>query len=152
MPSVLTDGEAAGLGVSTLHERMDNGEYRFRLRHSDGSSYIRTQAAGESGWQKSHLHKYVREISLVQEGAMLVAELHRDTVFTRLLGAGELYDCPLNVPHNSYLFPGSVIHTVKLSCPPEGDWTACPALDPLCRALDPQALRAAFKLPTQSTV
>ena len=54
MPRPLSPLEAEALGVTTLHEEMDNGELRFRLRFGDGSSYIRTQAALQSsGWQIS---------------------------------------------------------------------------------------------------
>lgn len=42
MPRPLSPLEAEALGVTTLHEEMDNGELRFRLRFGDGSSYIRT--------------------------------------------------------------------------------------------------------------
>ena len=45
MPRPLSPKEAEALGVTTLHEEMDNGELRFRLRARDGSSYIRTQSA-----------------------------------------------------------------------------------------------------------
>ena len=31
MPTALTDQQAKELGVTTRHERMDNGELRFRL-------------------------------------------------------------------------------------------------------------------------
>ena len=52
----LAPGEAEALGVTTLHEEMDNGELRFRLRATDGSSYIRTQAASQIRSQSSVLH------------------------------------------------------------------------------------------------
>ncbi len=136
MPTSLTPEEAARLGVSTLHERMDNGEYRFRLRHTDGSSYIRTQAGETSGWQNSHLHRMTFELNVVQEGVMLLVEDLCGTPEIRVLRAGDSFLSRPNVPHNSYLMPGTVAHTVKMSCPPEGDWVACSALDPVCRALD----------------
>ena len=44
MPRALSPQETEALGVTTLHEEMDNGELRFRLRASDGSSYIRTRS------------------------------------------------------------------------------------------------------------
>ena len=141
MPKVLTGAEAAALGVSVLPERMDNGELRFRLRFADGSSYIRTEAARGSGWQNSHLHRAVRELSVLQSGAMLVAEEREGALELRLLRAGDFYLCPLHVPHNSYLFPGAVAHTVKFGQDlPASDWVACPHLDPICRALDPDEL------------
>lgn len=137
MPTPLTGQEAAALGVSTLHERMDNGELRFRLRCTDGSSYIRTQAGSESGWQNSHLHAVTFELNVIQAGAMLLVEdLGGAVPEIRVLRAGDSFLSKPGVPHNGYFAPGTVAHTVKLDCPPQGDWTACPALDPICRALD----------------
>ena len=74
MPAPITDQQAKELGVTTRHERMDNGELRFRLCASDGSSYIRTEASDQSGWQNSHLHRYVHELNVIQQGTMLVVE------------------------------------------------------------------------------
>ena len=141
MPRPLSPREAEDLGVSTLHEEMDNGELRFRLRAADGSSYIRTQAAQQSGWQNSHLHRHVHELNVIQQGAMAVVEEHEGKLSFRVIRAGEFYLCPLNVPHNSYMAPGTVAHTVKYGLNlPQTDWVACPHLDEVCRALDPEAL------------
>ncbi len=141
MPASLTQQQARDLGVTTRHEQMDNGELRFRLCASDGSSYIRTQAGAQSGWQNSHLHRYVHELNVIQQGAMLVVEERDGALNPRVLHTGDFYLCPLNVPHNSYLLPGSVVHTVKYGQDlPDVDWVACPQLDRLCRALDVDAL------------
>ena len=44
MPSPLSAAEAAALGVTALHERMDNGELHFRLRESpEGVARIETE-------------------------------------------------------------------------------------------------------------
>ncbi len=37
-------------GVSAEHERMPNGEFRFRLKSSDGSGYVRTVACEQGAW------------------------------------------------------------------------------------------------------
>ena len=142
MPRPLSPKEAEALGVTTLHEEMDNGELRFRLRAADGSSYIRTQAALQgSGWQNSHLHRHVHELNVVQQGAMVVVEEREGGLSVRVIGTGEFYLCPLNVPHNSYMAPGTVAHTVKYGAGlPETDWVPCPHLDEVCRTLDPEAL------------
>lgn len=141
MPVPLSQQQAEALGITARHERMDNGELRFRLCGADGSSYIRTVAGAESGWQNSHLHRYVHELNVIQQGAMLVAEEQDGGLAVRILRAGDFYLCPLNLPHNCYLLPGSVVHTVKYGCKlPAVDWVACPHLDPLCRALDVAAL------------
>ena len=141
MPAPLTDRQAKDLGITTRHERMDNGELRFRLCACDGSSYIRTEASDQSGWQNSHLHRYVHELNVIQQGVMLVVEEHDGVLVPRVLRTGDFYLCPLNVPHNSYLLPGTVAHTVKYGQDlPDVDWVACPWLDPRCRALDVDAL------------
>lgn len=142
MPRPLSPLEAEALGVTTLHEEMDNGELRFRLRFGDGSSYIRTQAALQnSGWQNSHLHRHVHELNVIQQGAMVVVEEREGELSVRVIRTGEFYLCPQNVPHNSYMAPGTVAHTVKYGQDlPQADWVACPHLDTLCRTLDPEAL------------
>lgn len=141
MPSPISPKQAEALGITTRHERMDNGELRFRLCASDGSSYIRTEVDAESGWQNSHLHRRVHELNVVQQGAMVVAEERQEGLSVLVIQAGESYLCPLDLPHNCYLLPGSVVHTVKYgSALPAADWVACPRLDPLCRALDITAL------------
>ena len=141
MPAPLTDQQAKELGVTTRHERMDNGELRFRLCVSDGSSYIRTEASGQSGWQNSHLHRYVHELNVIQQGTMLVVEERNGDLVPRVLRTGDFYLCPLNVPHNSYLLPGTVAHTVKYGqALPDVAWGAWPKLDLRCRALDVEAL------------
>lgn len=141
MPAPLSSQQAEALGITTRHERMDNGELRFRLCALDGSSYIRTEVGAESGWQNSHLHRYVHELNIVQQGAMVVAEEQPEGLRILVIRAGDSYLCPLNLPHNCYILPGSVVHTVKYgSALPALDWVACPQLDPLCRALDLPAL------------
>lgn len=141
MPRPLSPQEAEDLGVSTLHEEMDNGELRFRLRASDGSSYIRTQSSPHSGWQNSHLHRHVHELNVIQQGAMVVVEERGGDLSVRVVRAGEFYLCPLHVPHNSYMAPDTVAHTVKYGTNlPQADWVPCPHLDELCRTLDPEAL------------
>ena len=141
MPRSLSPREAEALGITTLHEEMDNGELRFRLRASDGSSYIRTQSSSNSGWQNSHLHRHVHELNVIQQGAMVVVEDREGELSVRVIRTGEFYLCPQNVPHNSYMAPGTVAHTVKYGQDlPQTDWVACPHLDKLCRTLDPEAL------------
>ena len=141
MPRALSPQETEALGVTTLHEEMDNGELRFRLRARDGSSYIRTQSAPHSGWQNSHLHRFVHELNVIQQGAMVVVEEREGALSIRVIRTGEFYLCPLNVPHNSYMAPDTVAHTVKYGTDlPQADWVPCPHLDEVCRTLDPEAI------------
>ncbi len=58
--------EARSKGVSIEHNQMPNGEFRFRLKHEDGTAYIRTEVTDSGGWQKSHYHRGVRETYIVQ--------------------------------------------------------------------------------------
>lgn len=141
MPVPLSSQQAEALGITARHERMDNGELRFRLCGMDGSSYIRTEVGAESGWQNSHLHRHVHELNVVQQGAMVVVESRQEELTVLVVRAGESYLCPLDLPHNCYLLPGSVVHTVKYgSGLPAVDWVACPQLDSLCQTLDVSAL------------
>ena len=94
----------------------------------------------------------IREQFVSEEGCIIVMDrvkgqtladiLHRDgTLSVRVIRAGEFYLCPLNVPHNSYLAPDTVAHTVKYGTDlPDTDWVPCPHLDKLCRTLDLEAL------------
>lgn len=100
-------------GVSTLHEQMDNGEVRFRLKHSGGSAYIRTKASDRSGWQNSHYHAKVRESYIVESGWMALAELTIGEARIRVFEAGDLVTTSPGVVHNVYLSDTAVIHTVK---------------------------------------
>lgn len=103
--------------ITSEHEKMDNGELRFRLKKSDGSAYIRTESPAtsrpEDGWQNAHYHNKFKETYIVQSGWMVYAELFEDRPRYYKYSAGELFTTPPNVIHNVYLPPGAVIHTVK---------------------------------------
>ena len=62
----IKNNELNEYGIITEHNIMDNGEKRFRLIGSDGSSYIRAEASFNGGWQKSHYHTTIKELYLVQ--------------------------------------------------------------------------------------
>lgn len=114
MPKVISAKLARDrYGLSTLHEQMDNGELRFRLKHSGGSAYIRTEASQASGWQNSHYHAQVRETYIVESGWMALAELIGGETRIRLFDAGDLVTTSPKVVHNVYLSDAAVIHTVK---------------------------------------
>ena len=74
-PRKIRPDEARAKGVSTEHNEMPTGELRFRLKHDDGTAYIRTEATDRGGWQNSHYHRTVRETYIVQRGKMAFAEL-----------------------------------------------------------------------------
>lgn len=114
MPEQISDRKAKQtFGISTMHERMDNGELRFRLRHNAGSAYCRTEASASSGWQRSHYHRHVRETYVVEKGWMAFADLRGEELNVRIFKPGEVFTTEAGVVHNVYLPPDAVIHTVK---------------------------------------
>lgn len=138
MPRRLTDEEARAFGVETMHHVMDNGERRFRLTSADGSSYIRTEASSEGGWQNSHVHKELTEIYVVQRGWIIYAELTAEGKLTmKKLQQGEVIVVTPHVHHNLYMRSHSVTHVVKYGAADaaEADWHPSPALDGLTRCI-----------------
>lgn len=128
----LDAAQAKELGIWTAHNRMPNGEYRFRLRCADGTAYIRTVATERSGWQKSHFHRGVRETYILQKGRLALAEWVENRLQIRVFSQDEIVTTQPNVPHNVYMFPNAITHTVKHG--EDGsieDWIAYPELDVL---------------------
>ncbi|WP_281930008.1 hypothetical protein [Methylocystis iwaonis] len=99
-------------GIATCHERMKNGELRFRLRKLDGTAYIRTEST-EGGWQESHYHKEVLETYIVQNGWIVYAELRDDRIILSKYADDQIFTTSPGIIHNVYLSPGATIHTVK---------------------------------------
>ena len=130
------DHELSQYGISTKHNIMDNGELRFRLLGGDGSCYIRTEASGDSGWQNSHYHTRLSELCLVQQGWVLYAELIDGALSLRKYTANEHFIIRPMVPHNSYMAPNSILHTIKFGDCTDPDWIASRELDLLLRAVD----------------
>jgi len=129
--------EARAKGVSTEHNEMPTGELRFRLKHDDGTAYIRTEATDRGGWQNSHYHRSVRETYIVQLGRMAFAELVDGALRIRIFGPNEICTTKPNVSHNVYLYSNSVIHTVKHGeAGDHADWHASSMLDEMTVHLD----------------
>jgi len=123
-------------GIISEHVKMENGELRFRLKSCDGSGYVRTASAPESGWQKSHFHENVLETYVVQSGWMALASLCNDELVIDKYDAGEVITTERLVPHNVYLPDNAVIHTVKHGNGAEkNDWHPCDKLDKLTKSL-----------------
>ena len=135
----IQDTELEQYGIRTNHSLMDNGERRFRLAGADGSCYIRTEAAGDSGWQNSHWHSRLSEICIVQEGWVVYAELIDGKVVAKKYTAGDYYLISPIIPHNSYLAPHTVLHTVKFGDCANPDWISSPELDALVKGTDPES-------------
>lgn len=134
----IKDTELSQYGIRTNHNIMDNGERRFRLSGSDGSCYIRTEAAEDSGWQNSHYHTRLSEICVVQEGWVVYAELIDGRVVAKKYTAGESYLIRPMIPHNSYMAPNSILHTIKFGDCSDPDWISSPELDGLVKHTDPE--------------
>ena len=95
----IESSELPQYGIRTNHNIMDNGERRFRLSGADGSCYIRTEAAEDSGWQNSHYHTRLSELCIVQEGWVIYAELIGGKVEASKYTAGETAElCPAPIP------------------------------------------------------
>jgi hypothetical protein len=130
-------------GVWTHHERMPNGELRFRLTGPDGSSYIRTVAGPQGAWQNSHYHKRLRETYIVEAGWIVMAELDEkaERATLRRYSVGDIVTSPVLRKHNVYVARGSVIHTVKHGAgADEQDWHPAPELDILTHKISEQDL------------
>lgn len=133
----IRDTELPQYGISTKHNIMDNGERRFRLLGADGSCYIRTESAEDSGWQNSHYHTRLSELCLVQQGWVVYAELLDGKVWAKRYAAGEHFIIRPMIPHNSFMGPNSILHTVKFGDCSDPDWIASPELDGLVKGTDP---------------
>lgn len=131
----IPDSQLAQYGITTNHNIMDNGERRFRLGGADGSVYIRTEATEKSGWQNSHYHTRLSELCIVQEGWVYYAELVDGQVSARRYTAGEHFIIRPMIPHNSYMGPNAILHTVKFGDCSNADWCPAPQLDGLVREL-----------------
>lgn len=125
----ISNHELSNYGIDTKHHIMDNGELRFRLKGSDGSAYIRTEASADSGWQNSHYHTSIKELYLVQSGWILFAELFDDKIVIKKYMAEQFCITQPGVPHNVYLAPNTIMHTIKFGDCSQVDWQKSEKLD-----------------------
>ncbi len=124
----INNDQALAMGISTHHEKMDNGELRFRLS-TDSSSYILTRSSDQPKWQNSHFHTVKKEWYLVEKGEILIARIIQDKVIlTRLRKEHSLLIEP-SVIHNVFLYPDTVLHALKLGKTADSDWHPAKALD-----------------------
>ncbi|MBR0714847.1 hypothetical protein [Bradyrhizobium liaoningense] len=144
---LLSDKDAAALGVHTRHEQMENGEYRFRLTAADGTAYSRTVGGERGGWQNSHFHETVRETYIVQSGWMAFAQRIEQKVTLQVYRPSQLLTTEPRVSHNVYLPAGAVIHTVKYGGANQSDWHADAELDRITKAVtEDQMVHAAGEI------
>jgi hypothetical protein len=129
---------AEAYGIETHHERMPNGELRFRMYGPDGNGYVRTVSSPVGAWQNSHYHRQIRETFIVETGWMVLAEWQPEghaVALKRLDPGGIVTTEPLR-QHNVYLPANTLIHVVKHgSAMGEADWIAAPDLDAATKCL-----------------
>ncbi|WP_062104395.1 hypothetical protein [Bacillus niameyensis] len=145
-PRKISLEEARSSGVDVNFERMDNGEKRYRLVSSDGSSYCRTVGSEKGAWQNSHYHKYNSEFYVVQSGWIVYAKMEKGgEMDMRFLREGESVSVRPFVHHNIFLSSNSVIHTIKYAGGAETDWFFSKELDELTKKLSEKELLALSK-------
>jgi hypothetical protein len=125
----ISDSEASSLySIETKHEKMSNGELRFRFLSKDGNGYIRTIAGEKGAWQVAHVHPFLQEIYIVEKGWMALAERCGNSIRLAVYRASEVVIIHPQIPHNIYLPAKAVIHTVKNGAKEPHDWKADPEL------------------------
>ena len=129
-PKKISVAEAHLSGIDVNFELMGNGEKRYRLVGSDGSSYCRTVGSEAGAWQNSHYHKLVSEFYVVQSGWIVFAENDFEDYHLHFLYQGDSVTVKPFVHHNIFMSSNSVIHTLKYGVGGKGiDWFPSKGLD-----------------------
>ncbi len=135
MPNPIFEWELKALGISQTHERMENGELRFRLMGKDGSGYIRCENPGSPIWENSHSHSRLKELVLVQQGEVVFVELRgKETKFT-LLQEGDCAITTPQIPHTECVGESAIVHTIKFGDCSNSDWIPSLELDAKTKSL-----------------
>lgn len=119
-------------GIATNHERMENGELRFRLTSSDDNGYALTVASESGAWQNSHSHSSFQEMYIVESKWMALATANPSGggPYIQILTEGKSVVIPLGQVHNVYLPSKAVIHTVRFgNRGPSPRWEGSPSFD-----------------------
>lgn len=135
MPTPISPEALPAFGVLLNHERMDNGQLRFRLTGADNSSYIRCENRGGPAWENAHLHSALQELVLVQRGRVIFVELTGQTPVFRLLCQGDFVTTTPGVAHTEWLDRDTTVHTIKFGDCASPDWISSPQLDALTHPL-----------------
>lgn len=126
--------EAIKFGIENKHSIMENGEKRFRqICSKDKTAYIRTEGSEIGYWQKSHYHTSIREIYIVQKGTILFAQYINNKVEINKISENGICKTEPNIPHNVYMYPNTVLHTVKYGEVKEYDWKSFEQLDDILK-------------------
>ena len=132
----INNDELKKYGINTKHNIMDNGEKRFRLIGEDGSSYIRTESTLNSGWQNSHYHTTIKELYLVQKGTVIFVELINNKLTIKKYIEDEFFFSKPMISHNIYMFPNTILHTIKFGNCSKSDWMENKELDEIIKKID----------------
>ena len=121
-------------GMKNQHTIMATGEKRYRqICMKDQTAYIRAEGGDEGYWQNSHYHKRVKEIYIVQKGGILLAQYIDGKVHINKVNEDETFIVFPNTPHNVYMYPNTITHTVKYGDGEEYDWEAFEKLDDMIK-------------------
>jgi len=134
MMNDITIGKAEEAGIINKHSIMENGEKRFRqLCTKDNTAYIRTEGVDVGYWQKSHYHSSSNEVYIVQKGKMIFVQYINDKLEAKVLLENDICKTKHNIPHNIYMYPNTVLHTVKYGNIKESDWIPFEKLDDILK-------------------
>lgn len=133
----ITIEEAKKYGIQNQHSIMENGEKRFRLIcERDKTGYIRAESGENGYWQKSHYHDSVKELYIVQNGTILLIQYINNELKINKLTEGEIFKIEPKIPHNVYMYPNTVSHTVKYGQIEEFDWKPFSKLDEMLKDIN----------------
>lgn len=126
--------EAEKLGVAFSAKIDDvSGELRARVTKADGADLTLTHVPSyaQGGWQNSHSHARVVEVSTIIEGrAIQVERIHDDGLYFVQYRDGDTFKTNPGRAHNLFVFPGTLMLTLKLHDNGESrDWIADPGMD-----------------------
>lgn len=122
--------KARKYGLKMNSSLMENGEKRFRLICTkDKTAYGRTEGGKKGYWQNSHYHKNMSELYVVQNGKILFAKYRDNQLEIIEVDQNGICTAEPNVPHNVYMYPDTVIHTIKYGETEDYDWIPFEKLD-----------------------
>ena len=128
---------AIEFGIENKHSIMKNGEKRFRqICTKDKTAYIRGESGDNGYWQNSHYHKTIKELYIVQKGSILLAVYLNDKVKIKKVNENEFFSIGPNIPHNIYMYPNTVTHTVKYGTIDDNDWIPYEKLDEILKNIN----------------
>jgi hypothetical protein len=132
-------------GIATNHERMENGELRFRLTVGGDNGYALTVASESGGWQNSHSHSSFQEMYIVESKwmALATAPPFGCKPCIQIFTEGKWVVTPLGQIHNVYLPSKAVIHTVRFGNRGSNpEWEGSPSFDEQTKGLSESQILA----------